>query len=77
MDLLKIIQELRQERDKINTIIASLEQLARHTPVQEPTPPASRRGRRSMDAAGREEVSLRMKKYWEKRKKGESDPSNA
>ena len=70
MDLIRIIQDLRQERDKLEAIIASLEQLKApgvHVQYQ-----AARRGRRSMDAAGRLEVSRRMKQYWEnKRKEGQ------
>ncbi len=72
MDLIKIIHELRHEREKLEAIITSLEQLQR--PESFPAPaPVSRRGRRSMDAAGRLEVSRRMKQYWEaRRNKGES-----
>lgn len=67
MDLLKIIQDLRQERDKLDTIIVSLEQLQGAAPRVSSAP--GRRGRRSMDAAGRLEVSRRMKKYWDNRRK--------
>ncbi len=71
MDLIKIINDLRQERNKLEAIIASLEQLkssdASTLPVQ-----TTRRGRRSMDAAGRLEVSRRMKQYWENRRKRDS-----
>jgi hypothetical protein len=68
LDLIKIIHDLRQERSKLEAIIASLEQLkgadspSAHTQM-------TRRGRRSMDAAGRLEVSRRMKQYWENRRK--------
>jgi hypothetical protein len=67
MDLLKIIQDLRQERDKLDAIIASIEELQGYRPDRVPVQ-ASRRGRRSMDAQGRLEVSRRMKKYWESRR---------
>jgi hypothetical protein len=73
MDLLKIIQDLRQEREKLDTIIHSLEQLQGDAPARVPTP-ANRRGRRSMDAAGRLEVSRRMKKYWDNRRKQDDYP---
>jgi len=68
LDLIRIIYDLRQERDKLEAIIASLEQLqGPGLPVTQHQ--AARRGRRSMDAAGRLEVSRRMKQYWENRRK--------
>ncbi len=80
MDLIKIINDLRQERDKLEAIITSLEQLKGSSPVAA-THQVSRRGRRSMDAAGRLEVSRRMKQYWENRRqkgefKGEPGPKS-
>lgn len=76
MDLMKIIQDLREERNKLEAIILSLEGL------QEPGQSriqahASRRGRRSMDAEGRLEVSRRMKKYWESRRNEENLKTSA
>jgi hypothetical protein len=68
LDLIRIIYDLRQERDKLITIISSLEQLQGSAPSF-PQHQAARRGRRSMDAAGRLEVSRRMKQYWENRRK--------
>ena len=67
MDLQKIIRELQEERKKLDQIVASLEQLkvtSHPGPVLE-----TRRGRKSMDAKARLEVSLRMKRYWDKRRK--------
>jgi hypothetical protein len=68
LDLIKIIHDLRQERDKLIAIISSLEQLQGSGPSVSQNQTA-RRGRRSMDAAGRLEVSRRMKQYWENRRK--------
>jgi hypothetical protein len=68
LDLIKIIHDLRQEREKLIAIISSLEQLHGSGSSFPPTHTA-RRGRRSMDAAGRLEVSRRMKQYWENRRK--------
>lgn len=68
MDLIKIIRELRDERDKLEQILFSLEQLqsvAHQKPEPEPT---AKRGRRSMDPEARIEVSLRMKRYWADRR---------
>jgi hypothetical protein len=67
MDLYRIIGELKRERDRIHRIIQSLEG------VKSSGRPASksggrRRGRKSMDAAARAEVSARMKRYWEERR---------
>lgn len=74
MDLIKIIYDLRQEREKLQAIISSLEQLqlpglsASYSSQASSSQASRRRGRRSMDAAGRLEVSRRMKQYWEKRR---------
>jgi hypothetical protein len=69
MDLLKVIVELRRERERLDRVIASIEGL------QETTGAATngaarigRRGRKSMGAAERQQVSARMKKYWEGRR---------
>jgi hypothetical protein len=77
LDLIKIIHDLRQERDKLIAIISSLEQL-QGSASSAPQHQTARRGRRSMDAAGRLEVSRRMKQYWENRRKQdefEGDPA--
>ena len=68
MDLLKIILDLRQEKEKLDKIILSLEQLQGQSPTRARAA-SNRRGRRSMDAEGRLEVSRRMKKYWDNRRK--------
>jgi hypothetical protein len=74
MDLIKIIHDLRQEREKLDAIISSLEQF-QGSELARPQLLSGRRGRRSMDAAGRLEVSRRMKKYWEnRRRQGEYEP---
>lgn len=67
MDLIKIIRDLQDERNKLNQIITSLEQLQNNT-LKIPFPTEVRRGRRSMDAEARLEVSRRMKRYWESRR---------
>ncbi len=68
MDLFKILGELRSERDKLSQIIQSLEQLNRTSVKFTDEKIVSRRGRRSMDAEARLEVSQRMKRYWESRR---------
>jgi hypothetical protein len=66
VDLHKIIKELQEERKKLDQIVSSLEQLnisSEQTPVTE-----KHRGRKSMDAKARLEVSQRMKRYWDSRR---------
>jgi hypothetical protein len=69
MDLDPAIRYLRAEVDKLDRVIASLEKL-----LTEPGPPldapGKRRGRKSMGAEERLEVSARMKRYWAKRRRG-------
>jgi hypothetical protein len=71
MDLYKAIRDLYAEKERLERVIASLEELqkkASETPVQ---PNSKRRGRKSMGSRERQEVSERMKKYWAGRR-GES-----
>jgi hypothetical protein len=69
MDLYKAIQDLYTEKEKLERVIASLEELQR-TAGDLPEVPklARRRGRKSMNAQERQEVSERMKRYWESRR---------
>ena len=65
MDLLKTIQDLYAEMEKLEDVIASLEELQRAASANALTPGRSKgRGRKSMGATEREEVSRRMKHYW-------------
>jgi hypothetical protein len=75
MDLYKAIQDLYAEKEKLERVIASLEELQRAAGGSVPPVPSSgrRRGRKSMNPDERQEVSARMKKYWAARRKG--DPS--
>lgn len=70
MDLYKAIQDLYAEKEKLERVIASLEELQRAAGGGIPPQPSSgkRRGRKSMGAEERQEVSERMKKYWAKRR---------
>jgi hypothetical protein len=71
MDLYKAIQELYAEKEKLERVIASLEELQRRAGVLPDEPPKAvkRRGRKSMGSKERKEVSERMKKYWDSRRK--------
>ena len=70
MDLTKTIQDLYAEKERLERVIASLEELQR-TAAANPVPApgrSKRRGRKSMGADERQEVSERMKKYWASRR---------
>jgi hypothetical protein len=77
MDLYKAIQDLYAEKEKLERVIASLEELQRSA-GSEPVllaKPLKRRGRKSMSSEERQEVSARMRQYWEARRKGEPEPA--
>jgi len=69
MDLYKAIQDLYAEKEKLERVIASLEELQRTAGSMPVLPaPAKRRGRKSMSPSERQEVSERMRKYWASRR---------
>jgi hypothetical protein len=67
MDLFEAIQKLYAEKESLLRAIAALEALqgAEHGTIMVTR---SKRGRKSMNPEEREEVSLRMKKYWASRR---------
>lgn len=69
MDLAKAIAKLREEREQLDKVIASLEQLQATAVDAGTLGIKKRRGRKFMDEKGRKEVSERMKRYWASRKK--------
>ena len=78
MDLYKAIQDLYAEKEKLERVIASLEELQRTAGSVPLLPkPAKRRGRKSMNEAERQEVSERMRKYWASRRQSKHEPSGA
>jgi hypothetical protein len=79
MDLYKAIQDLYAEKEKLERIIASLEELQRTAGSLPAMPkPAKRRGRKSMNPSERQEVSERMRKYWAgRRQPKQQEPSGA
>jgi hypothetical protein len=80
MDLFKAIQDLYAEKEKLERVIASLEELQRTSSSLPTLPkPAKRRGRKSMNSKERQEVSAWMKKYWESRRQQgpDSPPENS
>jgi len=69
MDIFKTLKELYEEKRRLDTAIARLENRASAKPVK------SRRGRKSMSAAERQQVSRRMKSYWEAWRAEKSAPN--
>ena len=67
MDLYRIINDLIEERDRLQLIIESLEAMGSGAESPDPSRPAGR-GRKSMDDAARKQVSARMKLYWARRR---------
>ena len=69
MDLSKAIQELYAEKEKVEQAIALLEELQKKgIEGAARSKPPKRRGRKTMDPAEREEVSRRMRAYWDSRR---------
>jgi len=78
MDLYKAIQDLYAEKEKLERVIASLEELQRAAESgQVMLRGSKRRGRKSMGDGERAEVSERMKRYWASRRKEEPGDSQA
>ena len=76
MDLYKAIQDLYAEKEKLERVIASLEELQRTAGTVPPPPkPVKRRGRKSMNSDERQEVSERMRKYWAARRSPKDEES--
>ena len=65
MDLRRTINDLYDEKAKLDRVIASLEQLNEEAQVPQPV---ARRGRKFMNPQERRMVSERMRRYWAMRK---------
>jgi hypothetical protein len=72
VDLYKAIRDLVEERNRIDKIIASLEEMLARGNSQASTKkdrrPAKRRGRKNMSPEERKVVSERMARYWAARR---------
>lgn len=66
MDLQKAIRELYEEKERIEGVIASLEQYLQTNGAV--TVIKRKRGRKSMSPEERQEVSARMRNYWASRR---------
>jgi hypothetical protein len=65
MDITKTLRELYTEKKRLDATIARLEARRGPKPAKSSK---GRRGRKSMSAAERLEVSKRMKRYWDARR---------
>jgi hypothetical protein len=80
MDLYKAIRELYAEKERLEDAIASLEELMEAKLVTDELNLDNlkkRRGRKSMGAEERKQVSERMKKYWASRRVHKAKASSA
>jgi hypothetical protein len=68
MDVTRILQDLQAHLENVNRTIAALEAIHSADPDNITTPRAKRRGRKCMGAEERQQVSLRMKRYWSDRR---------
>jgi len=69
MDLLKAIQELYEERKRLDSAIAALESVLENKAALPDMKESKRRGRKSMSHEERQKVSDRMRKYWAARRR--------
>jgi len=69
MNINKAIRELYEEKKRLDHVIASLEEMQRNAAALNVAISEKKRGRKSMDEQARQEVSERMKKYWDSRRK--------
>ena len=68
MDIYKTIRELHAEKVRLDRVIAALEEMQKRGDGSTRPTGGRRRGRKSMTAAEREQVSVRMKEYWARRR---------
>ena len=73
MNIHQAIKELLAEKERLDRAIAHLEGMQKQR--GDGAPAQKRRGRKTMDAQARREVSERMKRYWEARRR--NGPSNS
>jgi hypothetical protein len=69
VNLTEMIRSLYGEKEMVDRAIASLEELQQISRPVEHSSTNERRGRKSMSADERRQVSARMKKYWAARRK--------
>ncbi len=72
MNLMELIRSLYGEKEVIERAIASLEELQQITQQRPRLSSGKRRGRKSMSADERKQVSARIKEYWAAKRKERS-----
>ncbi|MBL8215664.1 MAG: hypothetical protein JNK87_33390 [Bryobacterales bacterium] len=72
MDLFKAIEELHEEKRRLDEVIAHLEALSQARDKGAEPAPARKRGRKGMSEEERAEVSARMKEFWAEKRKTKS-----
>ena len=74
MNIHQAIKDLLAEKERLDRAIAHLEGMQKQRGATAPLP--KRRGRKTMDAQARREVSERMKRYWEERRQNSTSGEN-
>ena len=69
IDLRNVLKDLYTERERLEHVITSLEAVQQGSAAGLPPQKKTNRGRKSMGAKERREVSERMRKYWAARRK--------
>ncbi|MCE5308670.1 MAG: hypothetical protein LLG20_13610 [Acidobacteriales bacterium] len=69
MDLFRVIDELREERKRLDYTIKALENIVEGEEIASSVVRPKRRGRKSMSREERQKVSDRMRRYWAARRK--------
>jgi len=64
MDLYRAIRELYTEKERLDRVIASLEELVTSGQPLPGEPEPKRRGRKGMGTEERKQVAERMRRYW-------------
>jgi hypothetical protein len=77
LDLHRTIQELHAERRRVIQLINAVEEIAQCYSLPAGEKDVRRRGRKSMSAAERQQVSDRMRKYWAMRRATQQNESMA
>jgi len=72
LNINRTIRELIEEKKRLDRVIGTLEEMQRTGPVEVTALSQKKRGRKSMDGQARQEVSERMKRYWQSRRKQEN-----
>jgi uncharacterized protein YhaN len=68
VDFYQAIRELREEKKRLDRLIAAIEAIENGQPQEKALNVSRRRGRKSMSENERREVSERMKRYWAARR---------